>query len=1742
MNALLKYSLSFLISTMLLVSSGSYAQDLAGHNWFFGNSSLGIRFNRVDNSPSLFTTQATPFGTGGSAVATDPTNGNILFYTDGANVYDVTHTVMPNGGGLDANTSGNQAVAIAPVPGQPNQYYIFTNTASFPGSGTISFTIVDMNLFGNAVFPAPALGDVTNPKNTVLLNNRSEGMIVIPHDNGSDFWLISHENNTDNYTSTLITTSGTFTHTTFNGLTGISLSAANLSYHAGSGRLAVSPQTSNRNVVILSIDNTNGILTFDRFILNSAVTSTTNQAIFDTEWSASGDYLYISVHGEPGIQADVLQADLNNPTSTLSSVRPQPNTIFRSYGLQMAPDSTIYHLFQETPGGVFLLAGISNTDTVFSEVDYEPDVFGGGLDFNGTQFPAFSPQTDPNLQVTFTYLGTCSNAATSFFPTVTPAADSLVWDFGDGQGSSDWSPVHTYENGGSFPVTVFAFLNGETATYTEPVNITQFDLQITLVADTAACRDEFPPPRGNSNPEQFSVKASIQGGTPVSIVWSNGDTGETLTPDSAGYYYVVVTDISGCSSYAGVNVREYGLEEQRANIWYFGQNAGIDFNPLPDDPPVAISNPSMDTPEGCAVICDRNGQVLFYTDGDKVWDREDTEIATEIGGDPGASQSALIIPVPGDETLYYIFTTNDVEDNTSGYRLSYSLFDLKLNNGLGAVVEKNVTLFTRSTEHITGNANWLIAHEFGNNSFRAYRITQQGVGNPVITSIGSDHGLIPIEAAQGYMKLGAGNRLAVALSNPGVSNKVEIFDFIDSSGVVTNFRSVDLNSTTGQVYGIEFSPAGNKLFATLTGSPSPSDIYEFAFDSLGNPYFQQSVSQPLELGALQIAPNGLIHAAANNSTSVFTFPANEDTTQLTALSAMQIFPLVGGTQSRLGLPNFIQNISNFLTEPSITVAGLCLGDSTQFTGSGTDPVIDEYQWFFGDGFGSTGQTASHLYAAAGTYNVSLRITNRCGLDTTLTQTITIVEPPADPTFLPPNQQPVLCDGTLTLEATPATNPDLPDLSFLWSTGETTRTIVVDRPMYVSVTITNAAGCTSDAEIFVSDNRPIVDLGPDLTLCQNAPFGPLDAQNPGATYSWTVNGGSPSSDQTRSVDTSVPGVYTYIVEVTDTITTCVVSDTVTITINESPSFSVVTANTTGCGVNDGQITVTINGPATALFSYTITGPGTTLTGIDQPVGALPAFTGLAAGTYAITIADQVTGCATITTAGISDNSFTVTGTPQGNCEPIPIDIILGSVLGSFTYAVTDVSTGLLVTSGNGSGSTFTTNPVPGGEYVVEVTDGTCTNVSAAIQVTPDPPTAAAFNLSDICDGVVSIESTTATALSTFSWTSTPAGAFNGPTNQGTVTVNPGTWLISATVSNGIDCPETYTTSVTVDDITLDFIQSDPCEDQVTLTTTGASGNFTYRWYRNGVLVPGGSQITIGTTDNTVSYRVEAVSTITGCVFPSPVRTVNIIGDLQVSLAVTAACEGSPFTLTATSSLPGVSYTWEYLDTPIAGASGPTYQDTRAGAYTVTVSVSGCSAETKQTVVLAPTTPGDLNNTYFICNDAGNPDPESQQVELDAGDGFTSYDWFRDGVALNVTTQTYTATEPGVYSVNLINVFGCPSTDQTEVVLECNPRIVAPNAFRPGSTVSSPGNPEFSNSDFYILSYFIEDEDFQVFIFNRWGELIYQSADRNFRWNGGYKNNPDQPLPPGNYTYMVSYRSVFRPDLGVQEARGGIVLLR
>jgi len=330
------------------------------------------------------------------------------------------------------------------------------------------------------------------------------------------------------------------------------------------------------------------------------------------------------------------------------------------------------------------------------------------------------------------------------------------------------------------------------------------------------------------------------------------------------------------------------------------------------------------------------------------------------------------------------------------------------------------------------------------------------------------------------------------------------------------------------------------------------------------------------------------------------------------------------------------------------------------------------------------------------------------------------------------------------------------------------------------------------------------------------------------------------------------------------------------------------------------------------------------------------------------------------------------------------------------------------------------------------------------------------------------------------------------------------------------------------------QSDPCANSVVLSAS-PGGPYTYRWFRGGVFQPTllGQQIAVGTADNGSNFFVQVVNTVNGCIYDSPIQTVNVVGPVDASLTSTPACDDNlPFTLTASSVASGVAYEWYFDNVLVPNESNPTLIRTEEGTYRVEISKSVCDASAQIQIIKAPIPVGTLPNRVIICDDPENSDPATSQVDLDPG-LFSAYSWFKNELTLGYTDRVFTADSEGLYAVDITNSFGCISRDEAEVLSQCIPKLEAPNAFRPASSVDA-------NKEFYIFSYFITD-DFQIFIYNRWGELVFQSNDRFFKWNGTY-NNSGKALPGGSYAYVIKYVSSFRPELGTQEKRGGVALIR
>lgn len=1282
------------ILCLVMAPVASFGQNITETQWYFGNSPEAFIFDKNGRTPTLVDDQATPFGINGPTVISDQLNGNLLFYSDGDAIYDNTHQILPGMGTdrLNGDLTKIQPVVSCPFPDGTTQYYIFTNTGN-----TIEYTVVDASLAGNSTIPQFPLGDISGPiGQSTGLTNQGELMKILPSADGQSFWLITQDTSTLNFQVTEITNAGLGATTSYDvfpaAFPRFEASGAALKSDTTSFTLAIAPKRRNRNVALLDFDPLTGELAFQQQIINSGFDDTGATVVFDVEWSGDGTKLYFSRNGDGTNPGDIYQVDM---ADTVNANPPVTDVLaysfFRSYGLKRAIDGNIYHLYQRSAGSPFILGRIDRPDsTVATGVFYDSLVFDN--DFNATQFPEFAPAYLPTdfFDMSFTYLDSCFESATKFISLVDPIPNNYFWNFGDGTGGIGPSPIHTYGAEGGYFVTLTAELNGTFQSISLPIDILPGDSAVDLGNDTTICVDET---------------LMLDAGDGVSYIWSTGEFSQTIEVDTAGTYWVEVTGASGCTSFDDIVVTEYGVQRQLFNQWYFGEMAGLDFN---TNPPTALTDGIIFSEEGCATVSDENGQLLFYTNGSTVWNKEHEIMVngTLIGGDSTAAQSAMILPLPDDNTMFYIFTTEEVYGDFT-FNMRMSIVDMKKDTARGQVVIKDVPIIESSSERVTASGfngtPWLMAHEYGNRNFRAYQVNVNGLVGPVHSTGGEPHVFQSELRATGYMKFAPGGNL-VAVVVPGTPNYIDLLDFDVVTGAVSNSRLIDIEEPN-PAYGLEFSGDSRKLYVTTTGSPSRLIQYDLDSINSQNPAADIQATKFAfpnvtlsDYGALQLGPNGVIYLAIDGQVQIgsLSSPGGDDASATFQEASTDL----SGRTSRLGLPNFTQQVSSAPQLPGITTEVACAGLPTSFSGTGRDSSIEEYSWDFGDSTALvTDQNTTHIYTTPGTYIVTLTLSNRCDMDSILTDTVDVFSIPQLP-MVPEDTS--LCGAPVTLFAW---NVDDPTLSYYWSSGDSTRSVTFTSPTIVDVAIINDDGCSSDTvTVFIGEDESFIDLGADRLICQNDTI-ILDANDPGPTFTWYRDGVVVGDQRTHTVAASNPGDFEYVAEVVNDFSGCIYRDTIMISIQAGPQALQSNITPPDCGEANGGFTLDIN--TAGNYSYFLEGPMTAGPFTFDGPGTTPPFTGLIAGSYSSTVINSVTGCTTTEIVQLEDNApFDMEAIGQSECArtgdisvtfsnriPATVEINILDQFGSSVYSATQDLTS----------RTITVNDLDSGTYFVEVRD-------------------------------------------------------------------------------------------------------------------------------------------------------------------------------------------------------------------------------------------------------------------------------------------------------------------------------------------------------------------------------------------------------------------------------------------------------
>ena len=308
------------------------------------------------------------------------------------------------------------------------------------------------------------------------------------------------------------------------------------------------------------------------------------------------------------------------------------------------------------------------------------------------------------------------------------------------------------------------------------------------------------------------------------------------------------------------------------NNWYFGNKAGITFN-TPTGEPVSLVDGVLNTLEGCSSISDNDGNLLFYTDGVTVWNKNHKmmENGDSLMGHYSSTQSAIIVPKPGFSNIYYIFTASpdtyitDVKERG----IHYSVVDMSGNSGDGEVVEKNIFILNTRSEKLSAviNSNgkdiWVVSQDTEGSNFCSFLVTNEGVN---LQPVKSPCTIFADQVQLGMIKFSINSKL-MAVTQYDTLSCLLLYDFDNSNGIITNERILSL--AKGGAYGLEFSR--NSRFLYISTKDSIRIINKIVQVDISSGDINTMMSSLIQLndgimsfGSLQIAQNNKIYFRSNH--------------------------------------------------------------------------------------------------------------------------------------------------------------------------------------------------------------------------------------------------------------------------------------------------------------------------------------------------------------------------------------------------------------------------------------------------------------------------------------------------------------------------------------------------------------------------------------------------------------------------------------------------------------------------------------------------------------------------------------------------------------------------------------------------------------------------------------------------------------------------------------------------------------
>ncbi|MCE9540591.1 MAG: PKD domain-containing protein [Bacteroidetes bacterium] len=1005
------------------------------------------------------------------------------------------------------------------------------------------------------------------------------------------------------------------------------------------------------------------------------------------------------------------------------------------------------------------------------------------------------------------------------------------------------------------------------------------------------------------------------------------------------------------------------IAQGEANIWYFGVNAGLDFN---TDPPTPLTDGVLSTSEGCASVADKNGALVFYTDGITVWNKNHVAMPNGTGllGNPSATQSAIIVPYPGTYNYgskrfdkYYIVTVEYV-NGPNGVR--YSEVDMTLNGGLGGVtVIKNVHLYgTTKTEKIcvaqhSNNCDfWVIGKPVGTLDYYAYAITSAGFNNtPVISSVGP-----AMDAHLGSLKSSPDSKIVTA-THGSVPNGIHVYDFNNTTGVLTTKFSD--TSPGGYSYSQEFSPDNKILYYALLNN---SNIYQYDLTVANNTAFlasRQIIGTTAnaigyKMCALQIAANGKIYAALHGQTSLGVI--NSPNTLGPGCGYVDMQQSLGGRSSTLGLPAIVTSLIRPVNK--IIKSDSCVKRFVQFGLLDTFKIVS-YDWRF-----ALLATPNVLIGTASVHNPVMQFNSTadylltainhyaCYTDTIL-DTLSILPLPG----ISLNPTNVSCfglnDGAITAAGSGTTAP----YTYSWSNASTTAVITGLAPIKYIVTVTDVKGCASQDSIVITS--PAAALGIDNAFIDHVKcFGDATGDatiiaiggTPPYSYSWNTTPVQTSQQATALIQGS------YTCTVTDS-NLCTVTQNVTIT-EPTKLITTITNSLSLCHGSSGSLNSTNTG-GSGSCNYTWQPDGLT----TQNITFSPTITA----NYVLTVKDQNNCIA-------KDSSMVyVNPNPVVNFGASAVCVGLTSVFTDSTTITSGTIATYTWTFGQGTAGSILQNPTYVypicNSYTVSLTaisDSGCTSSSTKpLNVYCLP--VAAFTVNNVCDYQQAAVQNTSTGASVYSWDFDHTTGIDDTSFSPTHTYSPGSYDVELIAITDHGCKDSALHSIDVYPQPLaNFVADSVCLNALTqftdLSTIAVPDNITsWQWdfdYNTGIDIGTQSPGKLYTQAGTHIVFLKVI-TGNGCM-DTVIKNIIVYPQPDAQFSTANVCDGNNVHFTDISTIPTnnliASRRWDFGDNSAFNTNQNTsHLYTPVGSYTVellVVSNFGCEDSTFKIITVNP----------------------------------------------------------------------------------------------------------------------------------------------------------------------------------------------